>query len=292
MKPLAIIELSIIALFLFFRSSTNTKKIIVVQKGTCPLNYILVPKLENYTTRDFCVAKYEMKKDSNGMATSTPDNVPWIEIDRTTSAEKCSELGKGFKLISNEQWQTIARNIAGNKTNWSLGEIGDGELNRGYSGFPYETTYPVEASSDEVLGNCHLTQNSCSNIIWHAKRRTHTLSNGQVIWDLAGNVWEWVINDNRMSLGPSAHFSQLPPEDFRQQQFGAARETICKTPYVFPYCGLGFGSYNNEISAEAMARGGAWAGLHNGGIFRTTFIRSPEGTAINLGFRCVYAIEY
>ena len=31
---------------------------------------------------------------------------------------------------------------------------------------------------------------------WNKQRRTHTLSNGEVIWDVSGNAWEWVKDDN------------------------------------------------------------------------------------------------
>ena len=30
-----------------------------------------------------------------------------------------------------------------------------------------------------------------SDVSWDSQKRTHTLSNGEVIWDMAGNVWEW-----------------------------------------------------------------------------------------------------
>ena len=33
-------------------------------------------------------------------------------------------------------------------------------------------------------------------VLGNNERRTHTLSNGEVIWDVAGNAWEWVKDDS------------------------------------------------------------------------------------------------
>lgn len=39
----------------------------------------------------------------------------------------------GYSLITNAQWQTIARNIEQVSANWSGGSVGAGSLNRGHS---------------------------------------------------------------------------------------------------------------------------------------------------------------
>ena len=44
--------------------------------AVCPDNYVLAPPLSGYTSRPFCVAKYEMRSAS-GTATSQAEGTPW-----------------------------------------------------------------------------------------------------------------------------------------------------------------------------------------------------------------------
>ena len=37
---------------------------------------------------------------------------------------------------------------------------------------------------------------TCDGRTWNKQRRTHFFSNGEVIWDVSGNAWEWVKDDN------------------------------------------------------------------------------------------------
>ena len=76
--------------------------------------------------------------------------------------------------MTNDQWMTIATNIANKSSNWSNGNVSDGALNRGHSNTL--NTHALAATNGEGSGT---------------EKRTHTLSNGEVIWDMAGNVWEW-----------------------------------------------------------------------------------------------------
>lgn len=79
----------------------------------CPPNYVLVPRLLPYTTKDFCVAKYEMKitGQANGdrtysssfVAESRASGTPWVSINHTMSINECQALGIGYDLISNAQ---------------------------------------------------------------------------------------------------------------------------------------------------------------------------------------------
>jgi len=183
----------------------------------CPTGYVPVPGNFLYDTTygnrmGFCVAKYEMKVDmnddgigdvniscdyngtnspnyqvwysmqsedcnvSNGTIVSTPEGYPITGIAQNTgsyydSKNACESLGSNYHLITNDEWMTIARNIERVNNNWSAGEIGSGYLPRGNS-----SSSAAMSNSTELSG---------------ITKRTLTLSNGETIWDLSGNVWEW-----------------------------------------------------------------------------------------------------
>lgn len=250
---------------------------------TCPTNYILVPANTTYFPKQFCVAKYEMKNDGYGTAVTQATGTPWVSIDRPTSRSKCQALGSGYDMISNDQWQTIARNIAGVASNWNSGTVASGQLNRGHSdNAPASALAAVTDDNDP----CNGTEQTCSSSTWDSQRRTHTLSNGNKIWDFAGNVWEWVTNDSNVSNGADGYISTMSGGDIRQTRYGAASGTICATPGSSPYCGMGHGWFS--YTAGAVWRGGDWDDVVYTGVFASNLRGAPTATGTNLGFRCVF----
>lgn len=250
---------------------------------TCPTNYILVPANTTYFPKQFCVAKYEMKNDGYGTAVSQATGTPWVSIDRPTSRSKCQNLGSGYDMISNDQWQTIARNIASVSSNWDSGTVASGQLNRGHSDtLPASTLAAVTDDNNP----CNGTGQTCSSSTWDSQRRTHTLSNGNKIWDFAGNVWEWVTNDSNVSNGADGYISTMSGGDIRQTRYGAASGTICASPSSSPFCGMGHGSFN--YTAGAVLRGGNWSSGVSTGVFTSNLSDAPTSTNPNFGFRCVF----
>lgn len=170
-----------------------------VSNLTCPAGFIKVSGNAEYSQKDFCVAKYEMKNGGNNIPVSTADGTPYTvthgwgldpSAHRDGVEQLCKSMGDGYDLISNSQWQTVARNITTVDKNWSSGRAYTGLLNTGL----YEEKQSAEASfsagrDDEA---CLGSRESCNSGTWARNKRTHTLSNGEVIWDLAGNVPEIV----------------------------------------------------------------------------------------------------
>ncbi|MFN8369839.1 MAG: hypothetical protein U0T83_04335 [Bacteriovoracaceae bacterium] len=249
---------------------------------TCPTNYILVPKNSSYFNRDFCVMKYEAKDDGYGAATSTSSGTPWVNIDRPTARAACQNLGSNYDLISNEQWQTIAQNIAGVATNWSNGIVLDDRLNVGHADANPNNT--LAASSDDVNDNCYGTNQTCDSSTWDSQRRTHVLSNGNIIWDFGGNVWEWQTNDNNVVNGADDFMANFSGGDIRQTRYGAT--AFCATPGSSPYCGMGFGNFN--YNAGTVIRGSAYNIGGQAGIFSVHLGLATTYTGTSTGFRCVY----
>lgn len=247
--------------------------------GPCPSGYVLIPA-ETYTSYNFCVAKYEMK-NVEGFATSVPNDDVWTEVTQDEAVQLCRALGPGFDLINNKEWQTIARNIADTPVNWSSGTAYSGELNRGHSdGSPSGNT--LASSNDNQ--SCSGTGQSCSASVWSSQRRTFTLSNGEIIWDFAGNAAEWILDGNSAAQGADGYASTFNTSDARQIFYG--NDQFCAAPGASPYCGFGQGVVNS--AAGGILRGGANGDDLNAGVFSSNLSYADTTVQNWVGFRCVY----
>ncbi len=175
-------------------SATNDDENISNNTQSCPHNFIEVPANIDLNISTFCVMKFEAR-NNNGQAISTNSGLPWVSInssDAITACESISEdgfLGKFF-LISNPERLTIARNLEGVAQNWSSQIVGTGEMARGHSDRIPARVLEITNINDFYDG----TGNSSTD--GREQKRTQILSNGEIIWDFAGNVWEWIDWDS------------------------------------------------------------------------------------------------
>jgi formylglycine-generating enzyme required for sulfatase activity len=256
---------------------------------TCPNGFILVPKNLTYVTEDFCVAKYEMKNKA-GVASSQADLTPWVNITRDQAITQCQSLGDSYDLITNAQWQTIARNIEAVSSNWTTGSSASGNLFIGNSGGTGALLINGYDGADPEYGS---NRNSKAKLI---------LNNGNEIWDLAGNVLEWVkdANGNSFCAGSGVNASTYPSQlsdtthplvgilldgvnRTAKDHFGPAGDFSSRSS--LPWGGLGAtcAVVSNESS---LSRGGFWS-AGGAGIFYVKSFTSSFSDNI-LGFRCVF----
>ena len=183
----------------------------VTNNFQCPESYLPVPASYE-DAESFCVAKYEMKEEAPDGVVSEPLGV-LSKVIKPEAQVACQSLGGGnhgdYDLISNDEWQNLARNIEGVKNNWGDATVGsDKGLNRGHSTMDDIDTAGLEASENDdhacyglkvYDGSGYIDMDSSGvgecDSPWHSRRRTHKLSNDEVIWDVAGNLCEWVKED-------------------------------------------------------------------------------------------------
>jgi hypothetical protein len=271
----------------------------VVNSGlTCQTNFVKIPANPDLGTSEFCVMKYEAKKVliSSGpdvfQATSQAGLTPWVSIARGTDATTASSAWKackdaGHDLLTNAQWQAIARNIEGVSSNWSNGDSsGSNSLNRGNS----NGSAALAADASDSNGCVGITSNgdpadNCGSA-WHVNKRTHTLSNGEVIWDIAGNAMEWV-QGNLTSQGLNDYVSQnpanVPDAAAGKLKWGPAGNYTAKNSGE--YGGLGYGYLN--YSGGAVLRGSRWNFNTLAGVFASDLGLAPTYSGVGVGFRCV-----
>jgi hypothetical protein len=93
-------------------------------------------------------------------------------------------MGEGYHLITNDQWMTIARNIEATAGGATL-----------YNGVSSDITLGCDATGGNTELRSYATKTGPGDQSCNTKR-SHSLSNGQMIWDLSGNVWEHVNKGN------------------------------------------------------------------------------------------------
>lgn len=257
----------------------------------CPTNFILVPRNAAYVEEAFCVSRVEARNSGTGIADFDLTKTPWVNITRDSAISRCQSLGSGYDLINNNQWQTIARNIELQQENWSSNEVGTGFINEGHGDGTPSAPIAITDESDVFNGTGQTSGD---------QKRTHVLSNGEIIWDFSGNVWEWVKDTNSTDYGTDGFMSLI--SDSTNPNSGALSDGISRTlknqfgpvgSYSLaapPYGNLGHAFVNTGI-AGGIYRGGSYQQATTaveGGIFsvKTTF--GANVTSGNVGFRCVY----
>lgn len=157
---------------------------------TCPKNFIVVPGSKKLGTSDFCVMKYEARqKGTTGDDAKIPTvsdgvlaNKPWVSITRDNAIKysKNVENCKDCHLMKDVEYATIVENILKVSENF----FDNSKLFVGHSDNSPSSSLAITDKTDTYDG----TENNASNN--QDQKRTFTLTNGEIIWDFAGNVYE------------------------------------------------------------------------------------------------------
>lgn len=245
----------------------------------------------DYEPMDFCVMKYEAKNVS-GILESTAPNTPWVSISQTDSITQCSSLGTSYHLISNPEWMTIAVGIANVADNWSGGTMGSGSLNQGHT-----DSSPANSLSADTDDNnaCSGTGQTCDASTWDSQRRTHNLSSPEVIWDIGGNVKEWVDyfdDSGKPNPGTASWYEYSAVSDGTTTTKDMLVPINANQSYWDDSWGYteGIGQFyaSPNSSGGALLRGGAWNTSTQAGVFTATLVSAPTDTNTSIGFRCAY----
>lgn len=253
--------------------------------GVCPTNYILVPaNAAGGTNNDFCVMRFEAKNVA-GVATSQAANTPWVNINQTSAKTACTNLGAKFDLISNPEWLTIAQNAENVVSNWSGGDVGIGMMTRGHSDGNPDSAIAITNTTDPYNGTGNNSGQAAGS--GREQKRTLTLSNGNIIWDFAGNVWEWI--DWSMAAG-----LQAPPTtcisgwtELPLVSCGALAGAEYLPSHSDYNSSQGMGQFYGGAGGAAL-RSGFWNFGSRDGAFTLFLYNAPTAANSGISFRCVY----
>jgi prepilin-type N-terminal cleavage/methylation domain-containing protein len=248
---------------------------------SCSTGFIVVPGSSTYGTSNFCVMKYAASQ-SGSTAVSVPSVTPWVNISQTAALSTASAACSGCHLISEPEWLTIAQNVLSVASNWSGGTVGSGSIYSGHNdGAPSIALAPDPSDSNGYSGETNAGGN---------QRRTLTLTNGNVIWDLAGNVWEWTAG--------TTTGNQPGAPGFAYRDWNAITVPGSLSPNSSPaYANSAAASWNfsqgigqlysasDDASLRGFVRGGSWNSGGSGGVLALILNNAPSYTFGPFGFR-------
>ncbi|MFA5080690.1 MAG: hypothetical protein WC472_03675, partial [Candidatus Paceibacterota bacterium] len=212
----------------------------------------------------------------NHCPTSTATGTPWISISQTEAIATCAALGNGAHLITNVEWTLLARSAESVSSNWN-GTV----MYRGHSDNVPASTLTSDGS-DPYYGTGQASPSE--------QRRTLTLTNGQIIWDLAGNVFEWNNNTCVVGSGTGNWYNSGAWIEWSNANLSDYEKNIAGP--IGNYTSVnGIGMYYGcTANGNVFPRGGYWDGGSGdlfGGVFSMS-LNVPSTTGYSfIGFRCV-----
>jgi prepilin-type N-terminal cleavage/methylation domain-containing protein len=270
-------------------------------------SWILVPGNSTFGTSNFYVMKYDAACANNGVALMTPtdgngykDNnsgastcnpanglapaslsnaIPTVDVNVSSSETYCANIGA--HLITNNEWQTIAWNAEGVASNWSGGTVGGVSqyMARGNS----DSAQAQQASSDDTNSD-YLT-----GYTDFTHRRTQTLSDGAIVWDVAGNIWEWTNNTTIGTQKPHGNTGAWVEWNTVTYSGSTLSQVTAGPSNAAWTSSYGIGQYYEgaaNASTYGFARGGAYFDSFDAGL-ETLVLNTDPGVQGNyISFRC------
>ncbi len=246
------------------------------------------------------------------------------ESDNTPNNAKsyCQKLG--WHLITNNEWMTVARNVELVRENWC-------DRNGANCGYPPGTDGKIlanghnDSNNEKTVGNdggaliagddsqvCFGTTTDGSNKCGEkgSQKRTLMLSNKEIIWDLAGNVWQWVDVIVRKGDQPKSKSGNVFDNGWISSEFASGGQTSVITdngggpalgydsfrpsnPSWNSSKGVGrifhFSGNGGKLETQyTFIRGGNWRHGYDSGVFSVHMFPTPDKENIDdVGFRCV-----
>jgi len=295
------------------------------------------------TLPGFCAMKYEAKNDGSNNAVSTATGTPWVSISQTSARDKCEALGTGYHLLSDPEWMTIAAQLSNTAINdldadanpqFPTGHSDNSPSNSLAStagADPVVTNCDVtknmeDASNAYSAGTCEIRGDGSyggddndkgfygTGQAWtdsgysagaanKSQIRTGVLPNKAVIWDIAGNVWEWTdayVYDNDgthemplptgwkeyTSVTNYKGLNYIRPKNTSWNSGNGIGQILLDGNCAFSSvegndtCGVGDHYYH------AFIRGGVWDITAFGGFFTLLLDHAPSYSNGVVGFRC------
>jgi len=250
--------------------------------------------------------------------TSKADGHPLVWLNQYNAIEACKAMWQGYHLITNNEWMTVARNIEQVTSNWSGNSVWSGYLYSGHNdNAPHNSLVAGADDNDGYFGTndsavspwdswyTNFTSNVEQAYKW--QRRTLVLSNGNTIWDLAGNVYEHVnkastIDGNSYSGATIWTSNACGGSNWYSFTYNATTDTATQcnfsanpsytyasiwplTPNLNASNGVGH-IYSYSTPSNVFLRGWFWInGIHSGAFILD--LSWAEGSSnLGVGFRC------
>lgn len=224
----------------------TTNEFVTVPETTLP-NGTVIPS--------FKVGKYITGRTDDQLAI-TVSAAPWVEINFADSKAEAEKAG--LKLITELQYLAIAHNISGVAINWTSGVVGEGSLFQGLHGDTVEEAQAGDYVPEE-----------------ESERRWFELSNGERIYDIAGNCYTWIFDD-----------VQGDENGIVASAFAEDSPSITSAPAPSMENGVGwYPGENSNRSGRALVRGGYWGSFDDAGVFYLV-VGHPVSGNVGIGFRC------
>lgn len=218
-----------------------------------PTPRIVLPNKRVIEPRE--IGKYLTGKTDDGKLVITAEARPWVSINYREA--RAANKAAGLKLQPDSLRAALAYDAYHQAENWDSGIVGEGSMFMGLHKWTVREAVAATFESPDP-----------------AERRWLVLSNGEKIWDLSGNAYEYTEDD-----------VQGDEEGLVAKPFAEDSISICLAPAPSMKKGVGwYPKAGDDWSGYALVRGGYW----NSGDFAGAFYLdgwNPEGRDAEIGFR-------